>query len=233
MRRTVVFDGDDTLWETEFLYDSARTAARKVVEQVGIDGAEWEAHQRQIDVANVQILGMSAVRFPTSCRQAYEACCNEGLIKVDQNLGELIYRTAESVFISPAPVFADSRIVLESLAANWQLVLLTKGDEAVQEHRIADSGLSDCFDLIRIVPSKGVLEWQDLILALDLDVAGSWSVGNSIGSDIEPAIQCGLWAAWIPAHVWEHEYKDELPSSARCFEVEKLSDLPRLLEGEE
>ncbi len=71
----VVFDGDDTLWSTEQLYDDARARARKVVAQSGMDAARWEECERHIDVLNVQKLGYSMDRFPTSCVQAYEHIC--------------------------------------------------------------------------------------------------------------------------------------------------------------
>src|SRR3712207_5887306 len=73
----VVFDGDDTLWRTEPLYDRARQDARFVVENEGLDGARWEELQRRLDVANVARFGLSAKRFPTSCREAYLAVCAE------------------------------------------------------------------------------------------------------------------------------------------------------------
>ena len=45
----IVFDGDDTLWGTEGLYDEARANARRVVAESGLDGANWEKIERRID----------------------------------------------------------------------------------------------------------------------------------------------------------------------------------------
>ena len=44
----VVFDGDDTLWSTEKLYDDARSRAREVVAESGADAAKWEERERRI-----------------------------------------------------------------------------------------------------------------------------------------------------------------------------------------
>lgn len=55
----LIFDGDDTLWSTEPLYDEARQAARRLVEANGLDGARWEAAER---ARNVAVHGMSASR---------------------------------------------------------------------------------------------------------------------------------------------------------------------------
>ena len=57
----VVFDGDDTLWSTEPLYDRARQDARAEVVHSGLDGEEWERVERRIDVENV---GLSSRLWP-------------------------------------------------------------------------------------------------------------------------------------------------------------------------
>lgn len=44
----IVFDGDDTLWSTESLYDEARANARRVVAEAGLDDAAWEKLERRI-----------------------------------------------------------------------------------------------------------------------------------------------------------------------------------------
>jgi len=62
-RRPLVFDGDDTLWVTEPLYDAARIAAGKRVAAVVLDSAAWDALQRKIDVKNVSRFGLSVSVF--------------------------------------------------------------------------------------------------------------------------------------------------------------------------
>src|SRR4051794_13646714 len=69
----VIFDGDDTLWATEHLYDRARQAAGEVVAREGFSFDTWWTEQIRIDVANTARFGLDAERFPTSCVDAYEA----------------------------------------------------------------------------------------------------------------------------------------------------------------
>src|SRR6267142_1449826 len=98
----VVFDGDDTLWATEPLYDEARSEARRIAEASGVDGAQWEALERRIDVENVASLGHSADRFPLSCRQAYEALRTSVGLSADRTTAQHIEEAARSVFSRPA-----------------------------------------------------------------------------------------------------------------------------------
>jgi putative hydrolase of the HAD superfamily len=227
--RTIVFDGDDTLWFTEPLYDEARTTAREIVEQAGLDGAAWEQLQRKLDLANVEILGLAPTRFPTSCQQACEQVSIGAGRDVDLSLTLLVYHAAERVFEQPAPVQNAARQVLESLRDSWKTVLFTKGDATVQERRVRESGLGPLFTEIRVVDQKSSIQWFQLIEDLSVNVERSWSVGNSIPSDIVPAIENGMSAAWIPAHVWEHEAQGERPVSPRFVELKALEELPDLL----
>src|SRR5262245_30600858 len=96
MTSLVVFDGDDTLWSTEALYDRARDQARHAAESAGLDGDAWEDAERRIDVENVAHLGLSQARFPTSCVQALEAVAGDRLI--DDALRDAVWAAAAAVF---------------------------------------------------------------------------------------------------------------------------------------
>ena len=65
--KAIIFDGDDTLWLTEYLYDDARREARTIVEGLGLNGARWEELAQRLDQQNVAVFGFSPQRFPTSC----------------------------------------------------------------------------------------------------------------------------------------------------------------------
>src|SRR5437870_1601332 len=56
----VVFDGDDTLWMLEPLYDAARQRAGEIVGTHGLAVADWDRLQRKIDLTNAGRMGLSA-----------------------------------------------------------------------------------------------------------------------------------------------------------------------------
>jgi putative hydrolase of the HAD superfamily len=221
-----VFDGDDTLWYVEDLYDQARTSASLVVRADGLDPHRWELIERRIDFDNVAIYGLSSTRFPTSCVEAYAVLAREYSREPDPAVSEQVWSAAMSVFRSVAPVHPDARRVVDALRAKGPVVLLTKGDEAVQEKRIADAGLVGVFDEIRIVHEKGESEFQAVLGAYGFDPTSAWSIGNSVRSDINPALQVGMNAVWIDAHVWEFERVEAEPCDARLRVVSNLRDVP-------
>jgi putative hydrolase of the HAD superfamily len=226
----IVFDGDDTLWRTEPLYDQARQDARKVISKAGIDGAEWEQLQRRIDVENVPIFGFSPERFPTSCVQAYEVLCNLHGTAVDPDVANRIRASAEAVFLRDPDVFSGTRETLSLLRTQGaRLALLTKGDISVQERRVARSGLQGFFDIVRIVGEKSPEAIRDVVSKLGISPENAWMVGNSVRSDVLPALEAGLRAVWIEAHVWEYERSHDHLVDERVFVVRQVSDVPAVI----
>jgi putative hydrolase of the HAD superfamily len=224
-RPGVVFDGDDTLWSTEPLYDEARSIARAIVAACGLDPERWESLERQIDVENVALLGYSPERFPTSCVQAYEAVVGSGQ-PADAATAERIRAAARSVFERDPPLLPGALETLSMLRArDIRLALLTKGDHEVQLRRIASSGLAALFDVIEIVPEKSPETIRLVTATLGVKPASAWMVGNSMRSDVLPALAAGLHAIWIDAHVWEHERTHDHLVDDRVVVASTLTDI--------
>lgn len=226
----VIFDGDDTLWSTEQLYDDARARSRLIVSKSGLDGARWEERERLIDVQNVAKLGYSTERFPTSCVQAYEELClSEGRAS-DTAIVEQIRKTAQSVFESDPLLVPGAKETLALLRSKGvRLALLTKGDHQLQSRRIDRSGLREYFDVIRIVPEKSSRIIRKMVAALGVHVDSAWMVGNSMRSDVFPAMKAGLRAVQIPAHVWEYERTDDHIAADGVITTSHLADIPSLI----
>src|SRR5690242_9396766 len=98
----IIFDGDDTLWKTEPLYDGALSMAADYVTHLGLDGALWVQVQREFDLQNVATMGFSTKRFPASCVQAYRALAERtgGIASVVSE--KKILEIAGAVFTQPA-----------------------------------------------------------------------------------------------------------------------------------
>lgn len=226
----VVFDGDDTLWSTEQLYDDARTAAGAVVAAAGFSAGAWEHLERRIDVENVVTMGHSAERFPTSCVQAYGELCHREGARPDPEVAEGVRTAARSVFERVAPVVPGARETIGRLRANGaRLALMTKGDAAVQARRVASSGLGEMFDVVEIVREKSPEAIGAVVAALGVEVEDAWMVGNSLRSDVLPALEAGLHAVWVDAHVWEYERADDHLVSEQVITARCLAEIPDLI----
>lgn len=231
----VVFDGDDTLWATEALYDRARRRSAEVVAAAGLDPEAFEQLQREIDVRNFNRYGLSSVRFPTSSREAYLALAVEAGTAGSEVVAQQIYDASAEVFDVPAPLEAHANETFRRLRDRYRLTVLTKGDPIVQRKRVDDSGLAPLLDAVCIVEVKDAPVFEAMLHHMNADLAASWSVGNSYGSDVHPAVTAGMRAIWINAHVWAHEQSLsegvlEEPDS-NVFVADDLNEVPLILEG--
>jgi putative hydrolase of the HAD superfamily len=230
----IVFDGDDTLWATEALYDDARHRSADLVAAVGLDPVRYEKLQQRIDVANFDRYGLSPVRFPTSSREAYEKLAAESGAPVSGSVAEEIYQASARVFDVAAPVDPHAQDTLRKLRDVYRLVVLTKGDVAIQRRRVDDSGLVPLLDAACIVEAKNAAVFTATLRELRSDPRSSWSVGNSYGSDVVPAVAAGMRAVWIDAHVWAHERSlselDLVGHEPNVFVADGLNEVPAILE---
>jgi putative hydrolase of the HAD superfamily len=87
---------------------------------------------------------------------------------------------------------------LEYLASRHDLVLFTKGHPEEQKLKIDRSGLGVWFGHTAIVKEKDVASYRALVGRLGWPAERTWMVGNSPKSDINPALEAGLNAVFVP-----------------------------------
>jgi putative hydrolase of the HAD superfamily len=225
-RPLLVLDGDDTLWLVEPLYDQARARTANVVRAEGLDPGAWEALEKKIDVENVTRLGLSAARFPRSCVEAYEVLTRQDGRIPDRYVSDRIAASARSVFDAVAPLALGAQQVLSGLAESNTLVLLTQGESWVQERRIAQSGLAPFFESVNITAEKTADTFRQVLASCSASVANACSVGNSLPSDINPALAIGMSAVWVASDVWEYELRETSALPGRVIAVDRFADVP-------
>jgi putative hydrolase of the HAD superfamily len=123
-----------------------------------------------------------------------------------------IEKMAHELGNTPPHILDGVPETLAYLAKHHRLILLTKGEPAEQAAKVERSGLQTYFEAIEIVLEKDSATYLRMIEQFRIVKSHGWMVGNSPRSDINPALQSGLNAVFIP-HVatWELE-KSELES---------------------
>ncbi|HKV34434.1 MAG TPA: HAD family hydrolase [Pyrinomonadaceae bacterium] len=232
--QAVIFDGDDTLWLTEQLYDRARLNARNIVVAAGLDGTRWEARERQLDTENVAKMGFGFERFPTSCVEAYEELSRNMGFPVDPLVSQKVAQAAASVFNWNPMIAVGAKEGLFNLRlCGFKLALLTKGNPELQSRRIESSGLKELFDVISIVAEKNPEVIKGLVRSLGVEIGSAWMVGNSARSDILPALSVGMRAIWIETHVWEYERAFDHLLGPETLRAANLSEAVQYIVNEE
>lgn len=231
----VVFDGDDTLWATEALYDIARRRSAAIVSAAGLDSSVFEKLQRDIDVKNFDRYGLSRSRFPTSSREAYVELAASAGRAASSTVAREVYEASAKVFDEAAPLAPHAEDTLRRLHDRYRLTVLTKGDSIVQRKRVDDSGLVPLLDAVCVVEVKDTPVFSVMLQEVSAEPASSWSVGNSYGSDVHPAVTAGMRAVWIDAHVWAHERSLServlVEDDPNVFIAQDLHEVAPILEG--
>lgn len=224
----LIFDGDDTLWRTMPLYDAAKRHFVDLMRKQGFAAEEVEKYFEERDRSNVKRLGFSRRRFGLSMMQTYRQFAHVHHRPIKKSVDRQILTIRNAIFDARPKVLPFAAAVLESLAPRSRLVLLTKGTRRVQLRRLSSSGLRHFFERIFVVRDKNNTTLKQVLRTLKTKPSNAWSVGDSLRSDINPALRHGLNAIWIPNRNWTYE-KDVLLSSRRFYKIQSLKQITAII----
>jgi putative hydrolase of the HAD superfamily len=223
---TIGFDADDTLWHNErnFKLTEARFA------ELLAPHADGDVLHRLIETErrNIKLYGFGIKGFTLSMIEtALEV--TEG--RAPPAVVAEILAAGRDMLQHPVEVFEGVRETLQALTGKFRLVLITKGDLFDQERKVAGSGLDELFDAVEIVSDKTGATYTTIFDRHGDGASRALMVGNSLKSDIVPALEAGSWGVHVPHHVsWALEHAEEPVNHPRFRKLTGISGLPRLLD---
>jgi putative hydrolase of the HAD superfamily len=225
---TIGFDADDTLWENEHFF---RLTERHFLDLL-IDYAEPEhlaARLLEAEKKNLAHYGFGIKGFTLSMIEtAIEV--TDG--KVPGEIIGRIVNAGREMLSHPIETLPHVHDTLEALTGKHTLVLITKGDLFDQERKLAQSGLGEFFDAVEIVSDKSAATYARAFTRHGDGPEHAMMVGNSLRSDVLPAIDAGGWGTYIPhALTWDYERAEEPQDTERFAKIETLAELKPLIEG--
>lgn len=203
-KRLLVFDGDDTLWDSQVLYTEAKGRLFRYLERFGCDTDTVTRYFEAEDLANVGTLGFTLHRFEHSIRNTIRAFCPSDSDN-RESVERLIASIREAIENGNTPLVIGVERLLNELEPLYRIVLMTKGDPILQEHRISSSGLRRSFEHVYIVDEKTPALFKVILDEARVDAQEAWSIGNSLRSDIKPAVAVGMKGIWIEKATWAWE----------------------------
>lgn len=222
----IAFDADDTLWDNEPLFKEVEKEFCEILAEYG-DMAEISSALFDVEMQNMECYGYGAKAFTLSL---IETAIKVSRHKISSEKIERIILMGKSLLNMPIELLDGVEKTLEHLNQNYKLVVATKGDLLDQQRKLDRSGLSSYFDHVEIMADKTEKEYKKLISSLNVLPENVLMAGNSLKSDIYPALAVGMYAAYIPYHtMWKHELADENVKNERFFKVETFSQLVNLL----
>ena len=225
---TIGFDADDTLWQNEQFYrlteDRFAELLAEHAEPGDLKGRLLDAERRNLDLYGFGIKGFMLSMVETAIDVTGG--------KVSASVIERILAAGRDMLAHPVEILPHARETLEGLGDTYRLVLITKGDLFDQERKLAASGLAELFRAIEIVSDKNAETYRRIFARHGDGAERAMMVGNSLKSDIVPAIEAGGWGVYVPHDLtWVAEHVEAPVAAARFRQVGNLGELPQLLKA--
>jgi putative hydrolase of the HAD superfamily len=225
--RLICLDADDTLWHNETWFRRTFEAYAELLAPF----APAEDVQRRLDAVehrNVPTYGYGVKGFILSALEAAEEIAGNDLPPFAVRR---ILELGREMLAHPVELLPGVEEALPQLADRAPLVLVTKGDLHHQEAKLAASGLGEAFAGVEIVSDKRPETYARIIARHGWKPEEAVMAGNSMRSDVLPALEAGAWAAFIPFElVWSHEAADAPQGHRRFRELASLAELPEWID---
>ncbi len=223
---TIGFDADDTLWQNETFFriteDKLTDLLRDHAERDHITERLLAAERRNLEFYGYGVKGFTLSMIETAIEVTEE--------KVPAAVLHEILHLGRGMLRHPIETLPHVRETLEELASRYQLVLVTKGDLFDQERKLAQSGLGELFDAVEIVSEKTSQTYHRVFTQHGEAPSQSMMVGNSLKSDILPAIKAGSWGVHVPHDLtWAMEHAEPPVADPLFRQIPHLGDLPKLI----
>ncbi|MBW6531144.1 HAD family hydrolase [Sphingomonas sp. RRHST34] len=219
----VCLDADDTLWHNMRFFDAAEQAFAELVAPFAAAPAA-RARMEAIEVRNLKRYGYGAKSFTLSMIETALELAGDDLPAASVRRLLEIGRT---LLDHPVELLDDVAATLERLAAHARLVLVTKGDLLHQEVKLAASGLGQLFTGVEIVSDKRADTFVRVFHRYGCAPERAVMAGDSMRSDVLPALAAGAWGAYIPQPLaWSHEVAAAPTAHPRFRQLARLGELP-------
>jgi putative hydrolase of the HAD superfamily len=220
---TVGLDADDTLWHNETIF---RLTHARFIDLLSdrADPEVMEARLAETEKRNLRLYGYGIKGFTLSMIEtAMELCDGDAPSSVIRE----ILAAGREMLSHPVETLIGVDEALAALSERYRLVLITKGDLLDQERKLAASGLGDLFAAVEIVSEKDRGTYDRVFDRHGTGPAEAVMAGNSMKSDVLPALEAGAFAVHIPYHVtWAHEMADAPEGHPRYGALDTIAALP-------
>jgi putative hydrolase of the HAD superfamily len=223
-RVTLIIDADDTLWENNVHFEKATAGFLELVAERGGDRTAASALLAAVERRNIPLYGYGTRGFTRSMMDTLEELTGQPTSSEDR---ERILALGRNVRNMPIEYLPGVRETLLLLKERHRLILFTKGDYQEQNDKVERSGATVYFHHVEITGEKHPEDYRRLIEAYELVSEATWMVGNSPRSDVNPALEVGLGAVYIPhPRTWSLEHEEVRPSEgARLMVLARFAEL--------
>jgi len=226
MLTTLCFDADDTLWHNERFFQMTQAHFATLL----ADYMESDDLADRLLAAEKRNLGRYGFGIKGFVLSMIETALDVTDRQVPGHVIAEIIAAGHDMLAHPIDLLPGVADTLAKLAPKYRLIVITKGDLLDQERKIAQSGLGEVFDGVEIVSDKTRDAYIDIFARHETSPATTLMAGNSMKSDVLPAIEAGAWGVYIPHGVnWKIEAADPPDDQEKYREAREFTELPKII----
>ncbi len=221
----IAFDGDDTLWHSEQLFVDTQAKFRELLTP-HVDLAPEELDERLVEVErrNLPSFGYGVKAFTLSLLETAIEVTEGEIPSTDL---QSILDLGKVLLDHPVQLLDGVLETVDALTDRYRVMVLTKGDLLHQEMKVARSGMAELFWQVEIVSEKDETTYRRVLDRWDIEPATFVMVGNSVRSDVLPALAIGARAVHVPYHVtWVLEHAEPVPGEHDFPVLDSMAELP-------
>lgn len=224
---TIAFDADDTLWQNEQFFQLTQERFAELL----ADHAEPDHLAERLMAAERRNLGAYGFGIKGFVLSMIETAIEVTEERVPASVIARIIEAGQEMLAHPIHLLPGVEETVGRLAETHHILLITKGDLLDQERKLAQSGLGDLFDGVEIVSDKSAPVYGEIFARHAVTPGAAMMVGNSLKSDVIPAIEAGAWGVHVPHDLtWTLEHADAPVGNPRFHEIPTLGALPEVIE---
>jgi putative hydrolase of the HAD superfamily len=222
-RQNLIVDADDTLWENNIYFERAFEDFYDFLAHSTLAPDQVRAVLDEIEIVNNKTHGYGTTTFTRNLTECYHKLVEREVASEDM---ARIMSFTEQILHHPIEIIPGVEETLEYLAGRHSLTLFTKGDPEEQKLKLDRSGLAIYFGHTAIVKEKDAHSYAALIRERALDPAHTWMIGNSPKSDVNPALEAGIHAVFVPhERTWTLEQAELSEGPGRLLKIARFEEL--------
>ena len=223
---TIGFDADDTLWHNERFFQLTEARFREML----ADHADADLVSSRLLEAERRNLGHYGFGIKGFVLSMIETALDVTGDTASPAIVRQILDAGREMLEHPVEALPEAQETLAALAGSYRLVLITKGDLFDQERKLAASGLGDYFDAVEIVSDKTAATYERLFARHGDGPARAMMIGNSLKSDVLPALAAGSFGVHVPHELtWALEHAEQPKNAPRFRQVDRLGEVRTIL----
>ena len=226
-RQNLLIDADDTLWENNIYFERAIANFISFLEHKELTPEQVREVINRVEHENIKAHGYGIASFAKALVKTFETLSVEPITPA---LHQTVHGFAMAIAEYPIEHIHGVEETLRYLHSRHRLLMVTKGNYEEQYGKVRRSAIAHYFEAVEIVAEKDAVSYGYLVEKYELDRLSTWMIGNSPKSDINPALEAGLNAVFVPhANTWQLEHCElaEARAPQVLMKLESFADLQR------